>query len=248
MATIEYLNNRIEGKKKEITKLENKLARIEKAQATGWEVNPYYYGEDDLKWTRRDLDAARAALADYMQKLATETEKANSRNVPAILEFLEGWKARVKAWYVEKFPEYLEARAARYAENIAYCEWVNHHHSKEYRDEYDARRAAEKAAEKAYTFKWSDFFPYNNRETLDIAKLESDLAKEAAAKYDFIVERVNAICGTITDATGLEINRLSGDLNGIIVGDRGTATVKTIGAGGYNIQCYHFRTLIHAKK
>ena len=95
MASIEFITKRIEGKKKEIAKLESKLARIEKAAASNWENNPYYYNESDLKWTTRDLEDARAALADYEKKFAAETDKAASRNVPAIIEFLEGWKKRV---------------------------------------------------------------------------------------------------------------------------------------------------------
>ena len=247
MASIEFITKRIEGKQKEIAKLESKLSRIQKAQASNWENNPYYYDERDLKWTQRDLDAAREALAKYESDLATETEKANSRNVPAILEFLDGWKARVEAWYVENFPNYLEARAERYAENNAYCDWVNSHFGKEYREERDARRAAEKAADKKYNKAWSDFFRYNDNDTLNVDLLKKDLEQDAAAKYDDIVERTNAICGTITDATGLTVG-LKGDLDGIVIGERGTAKVQTIGAGGYNIQCFHFRTLIHEVK
>ena len=70
---------------------------------------------------------------------------------------------------------------------------------------------------------------------------------EADRKYDFIIERTNAIVGKITDAAGLTIGAKD-DLNGFIIGDKGTAKVTTIGAGGYNIQCYHFRTLIREAK
>lgn len=45
MASIEYLTKRVEGKKAEIAKLQKKLGRIEKAQASNWENNPYYYHE-----------------------------------------------------------------------------------------------------------------------------------------------------------------------------------------------------------
>lgn len=53
------------------------------------------------------------------------------------------------------------------------------------------------------------------------------------------------LVGEITDASGLSVGSKQ-DLNGFIVGTRGTAKVQTIGAGGYNIQCFHFRTLINA--
>lgn len=71
------------------------------------------------------------------------------------------------------------------------------------------------------------------------------MTAEADRKYDFIIERTNAIAGKITDATALKVGS-KGDLNGYIIGERGRAKVQTIGAGGYNIQCFHFRTLINA--
>ena len=46
-----------------------------------------------------------------------------------------------------------------------------------------------------------------------------------------------------TDASGLEVGA-KGELNGLVNGTRGVARVTTIGAGGYNIQCFHFRTLV----
>lgn len=99
----------------------------------------------------------------------------------------------------------------------------------------------------------SDFIEYTRDESnhlhyrLDQPKLQKVLDQEANNKYDFIVERTNSIVGQITDASGLSVGN-KGDLNGIIVGTRGNASVQTIGAGGYNIQCYHFRTLIHPVK
>lgn len=281
MASIEFITKRIEGKKKEIAKLESKLSRIEKAKASNWENNPYYYGESDLKWTTRDLETARAALAEYEKQLIAETEKAGSRNIPAIVEFLEGWKERVKAHYnrglIPYFEEYNAVREL-YRKYVALPYSVydanglptpnpeRQKAEKEYnaaRDELHGKTNGyfeeeewvnpwgrkvtikHKVAEGEYEY----LRPYNEFRTYEegFAKLTKDVEQEADRKYDFIVERVNAICGTITDATGLKVGA-KGDLNGFIIGERGTAKVQTIGAGGYNIQCFHFRTLIHEMK
>ena len=94
MASIDFIQKRIAGKEKEIDKLEKKLARIWRAKESNWENNPYFYDERDLIWTRQDLEAARQGLAKYQAELEAALEKANSRNVPAILEFLEIWKQR----------------------------------------------------------------------------------------------------------------------------------------------------------
>lgn len=37
----------------------------------------------------------------------------------------------------------------------------------------------------------------------------------------------------------------NGEIAGVIYGENGSATIQTIGAGGYNIQRFHFRTLVH---
>ena len=88
--------------------------------------------------------------------------------------------------------------------------------------------------------------PYSDAKNIEfaMAKLNKDLDDEANRKYDFIIERTNAIVGKITDASALKVGA-KGDLNGYIKGENGKAKVQTIGAGGYNIQCFHFRTLIH---
>lgn len=267
MASIEYITKRIAGKQKEIEKLTKKMERIEKAEATGWEVNPYYYSESDKRWTLRDLEEARQSLEKYKADLTTAEEKANSRNVPAILKFLEIWKKRctefygkgLKKYYAEKemvyelgrkvesfhwgTPEREEAEAAFHkASDAFWCKRRGYYESWEEVRNGRTYRGQTKVKDGEYEY----LDPYSRERTYDeaMARLKKDLEEEANRKYDFIIERTNAIVGKITDAGLLEVGA-KGDLNGYIKGEKATAKVQTIGAGGYNIQCFHFRTLIH---
>ena len=74
------------------------------------------------------------------------------------------------------------------------------------------------------------------------AWLEKVLEKEKKAKMLDLINRINHVVGSITDAEGLRIK--AGNLNGVVLGETGAVRVETIGAGGYNIQCFHYRTLI----
>ena len=246
MASIEFIAKRIEGKQKEISKLEKKLARIIKAQESNWENNPYYYTENDLKWATKDLEAAKEALTKYQDDLIAEKEKDNSRNVEAIIKFLNDWAERVYNWYHMQFNEYLMAKEEYLRKDHEYCEWHNNGGWKDPNKDEIIKEHRKYC--KTYTAKWHFMFPYEKgRRMFDGDKLIKELEQDKKAKYDDIVNRANKICGTIKDATGLSVGE-KGELNGLVIGDRGRAYIETIGAGGYNIQCFHFRTLIHERK
>lgn len=270
MASIEFITKRIEGKKKEIEKLEKKLSRIEKARATNWEVNPYYYHESDLKWTQKDLDDARVALSNYEKELQTETEKANSRNVPAIIKFLDGWRERATAEYREALTEYHNERSrirglykemegTRYgtpereakeeeikkAQDALHCKLNGYYHTETY--EIKGRKYTKKVKDRDGELEFIHrYIYYAFGEAMQ--KIERELKQEANRKYDFIIERTNAAVGEIKDASGLYIGSTRGELNGYIIGERGKVEVETIMAGGYNIQCLHLRVLIKKVK
>lgn len=271
MANIQFIEKRIAGKEKELEKLNKKLERIYKAQATNWEVNPYYYHESDIKYTLRDIDYAQKALDNYKAQLESEIEKANSRDVKVIIDFLNMWKTRVHKFYEAGLTEYYaekkaymdagrrintfeyrtqERKDAEYEYEVlskAFWNKCHGYHEKQY---YINRWGREDYREvKVREGEYEYLFPYGYEKTIEeaLAKLDSHLEQEANRKYDFIIERTNAIAGEITDASNLTIGAKE-DLNGYIIGTRGKAKVQTIGAGGYNIQCYHFRTLINKMK
>ena len=257
MATTEFIQKRIAGKEKELEKLNKKLERIRKVEAQGWkDPNPYYYNESDLKYTLRDIEEAQKALDNYKAQLIAEQEKANSRNVPVIVEFLNNWRERVIEFHLEKFNEYYDEKqqvrelyngsdraAYEAAKDIFHKKCYGYYDRVDFINRWGKPDHTDKKV-KDGEYEWLK--PYINERTLDEAmvKFKKDIDKEWTRKYDFIIERTNAVVGQITDASNLKIGAKH-DLNGYIIGTRGTAKVQTIDAGGYNIQCYHFRTLIN---
>ena len=84
-------------------------------------------------------------------------------------------------------------------------------------------------------------------DTIDNSKLNNILDKEVAIKKEMFINRIKEVVGNIENLNGLKIG-MNGEINGIAEGEKGKAKVETIGAGGYNIQCYHFRVLVNKIK
>lgn len=270
MATIAFLEKRIEGKQKEIDRLDKRADRIRDAINSDWEDNRYGYTESDLRSTLRDLEDAYRSLEKYKKDLAIAKEKASSRNIAVILDFLQSWKDRCFEFYEEGLQQY-------YAESKRVDQLYNTYNGLPYgTEEYNKAKAEYKEAAQKFSQKRKGYFedyhtegrgyaysgkrkvrngeyehlnPYYFERTIEsaLAKVAKDLQIEADRKYDYIIERTNAFIGEITDAEGLTIGD-KGDLNGYIIGKKGRVKVRTIGAGGYNIQCFHFRTLINKVK
>ena len=136
MASIEFIQKRITGAETKLEKLNKKLERIQKAKASNWEVNPYYYHESDLKYTTRDIEEAQKALEGYKAQLEAENEKANSRNVKVILEFLEMWKTRVRQYYMSGLEAYYRDNTAV---RTAYTAYMKFPYGTAERDEAQAK-------------------------------------------------------------------------------------------------------------
>lgn len=242
--TIETIQNRIAGKEKAIAQLTKKLDRILKAKESNWEKNPYWYTERDLTMTQREIDSETAALENYKEMLKTEEEKANSRNVTALVEFLEQWKERSIEFFLDARERYLAA----YGEYRAECKVRNDYKyssdwyalTKEEKLEWEKK---DRAFRKAFQEEWSYITQFDSSSRSWEDNMKRSIEIEKNRKYDDIIERTNQIVGQITDASGLYIGNKQ-DLNGYILGTRGRAEVRTIGAGGHSIQRFHFRTLV----
>lgn len=72
------------------------------------------------------------------------------------------------------------------------------------------------------------------RKTIDTEKLNKILDDEVTKKYKDLVRRITKVVGEIQDVSNLGIGSKQGEINGTVKGTKGIATVNTISAGGYN--------------
>ena len=278
MATIEFLQNRLNSANDKLVKLEKKLERILKAEESNYQDNnPYYYSDYDKKHCLRDIEECKSSIEKYSQQIACETEKSNSRNVPAIIEFLELWKERAYNYYKKDLTSYYNEKDAlnqlfkdydnNYARNYSIDKTVREQKLEQYDSArkmlhcklhgYKERRTfinpwgkEDYADVKVRDGEWEHLTPYVYKaNSLDDALtiIEKDLEKEKNRKYDHLIERVNKVAGQIIDATNLKVGA-NCELNGIIIGNKCKARVETIFAGGYHIQILHTRLLVHEVK
>lgn len=241
MVTQEFLEQKVKNLTVKIPKMYKRIERLKKEMLT---YGPGSYGYDDrlrnIRRTEKDILEAQTKLVDYQKKLTESVEKKSRRNIPVITEFLNRWEDGMIKYFEQEIDKYVDAYKQYYHEmystgkHLSYGEQVN----------------------KIKTFKhqWGHILQfYSSRRPEYIEKedfmerMKVGISRSKLEKYDFIVARTMDHTGPITDASGLHIGK-NGELNGIIKGPKGTVSVQTIGAGGWNIQRYHFRTLIHKIK
>lgn len=249
MKNIEVLKDRLAKRQDKIQRLtaniEKLQKKIEKIAATqpdererNWEIRCVQEEIEDKKYK---IDTLMKEIAKYSAEIAeTEAIEQKNRNVPALVEYLNEWKKKEIEFYRNLFDFYLANKDKAFEL-----------HHKAYEFPYGSKeRNAYQAKEKKF---WNTVSPVisliidGTPETLNEEKMIKRVTWDANAKYDHLIEQVEEITGEITDARQLEIGD-KGEINGYIIGKSGKASVQTIGAGGYNIQRFHFRTLVHEYK
>lgn len=191
----------------------------------------------------------------------------NEEKIPVLVQFLEQWKQLATSWYKENAKQYFNLQAnEKKAMEKAFSDITEEEKAylEKYRGRYWKHDWESRWKQNYYTdiqaltrdithMKGHSVGDWTNREyvydsyEVDEEKLDKVLEAEKKAKYKDLVDRITSEVGTIQDVSHLHI-AATGQLNGIVTGDKRKASVETIGAGGYNIQCFHYRTLIHKIK
>lgn len=271
--TKEQLKERIEKSIVKIEKLENKVTKYSKlvSQEFKWLIDEvlrtkdysklreynkmkhdshYCQGdESDYYNAKSDLESAINTYNNYVVKLKELEQYESEEKIEAIWNFLTEWKEKAYNWYIENAKLFIELK------NNYDQEWEKVKEEYAYESNYTSysgqiikrTKYNETKFRVNYYFKVSTLAKeiVGHRNNIDTAKLNDTLEKEKDRKYKDLISRVTKVIGKITDASELKIGKQNGEINGVISGELGKCSVETISAGGYNIQCFHYRVLIN---
>lgn len=221
-----------------------------------WAVCEYESKLDDIKSTQKKIAELSARLEKYHKEQKEEQKKQEVPNVPSVEEFLKNWKEAEKEYYTQQVKaikawksEYRKYYTEQMGELKRIYGWkVNSMDSQV--------RAEKKARNLNYDYEFNYLKNHFTQNCINLAsyseedfheKLEYQLNNEVNCKRIDLYQRCSAVVGVITDAKGLTLGN-NGSINGVVVGEEGKANVRTIFAGGYNIQCLHYRVLVNPIK
>lgn len=278
---IKELERRIENKRTEITKIQNRIHKWgdglrqedidfvatcikNKSYKAFWQYREtnrdaipsskdYYKGPNISEFfsAMRDLEDANATLAKYIAARDREMNYLKEDRIQALVDFLDDWGKKVHEWYTRNAHRYFEL----------YIEWdakqaeVENELKIKYTDYFQFRRALGAAKQEFFSsisnFTYEIIRFIRNKDykvvTYEIREdvLTGFIEKEKKAKYRDLCDRISEKVGEIKDCSNLSVGLQNGELNGIVKGEKGSVRVNTISAGGWNIQVYHYRVLVH---
>lgn len=228
-------------------RLEKAQAKVEKCEATierhkvqaekklkiikdnGWEMDARKYaqiGNDEAWWT----------ISDYEDKL--EDIKGAEKKLEEAKQIALNWQSKLDSQIkleltlANEVPEAMKQARAELVES-----WVE----ADINDRDCMLRKKKELSHEEFRKIWK----YSEEEALRHTDEEFRKIEEHEADYWLLnlYNRVKEITGEVTDCSCLKWGGKC--LDGYVVGKNGKARVETIGAGGYNIQRWHLRVLVH---
>lgn len=216
-----------------------------------WDLCDLVHNIEDIERNEKKLTELQEKLSGYREKKAAEDKRNDIPNIPALEDFLAQWKEKAKAYYgdaviaLAAFEREADEKRAAIRAKYEPQEFL---HRKEISADEKAAGLDYASYNKALKMRFSqdvrrlrlEGLPGNPRFDQYLDKMLSDEVR--SKRLDLYYRCVNAV-GVLTDVSGLAVGD-NGSLNGHVVGEQGKANVETIYAGGYNIQCLHYRVLV----
>ena len=202
-----------------------------------WTFCDYEQSLDDIKRTKEAIEEKKAIVIKWENKLS-ETEKKNA----LVEQFPEIFK-EFQEHVIEMWDEWDKNRRA----------FLRKEYTKLVEEEKEEKENTPKEQRRnivgAYR-KFINLYKYSGYEFMNITDEEIHKSNVKASERLILNlwNRIREIVGEVTDYSGLHMtqgNEWEGTvINGVVEGTNGKALVETIGAGGWNIQKFHYRTLV----
>lgn len=193
--------------------------------------------------SKRDFikdNTARIYLAKSQIEQIRQQEADN--RIPAIEKFMDGWETKSRNYYTREARQYLNQWTI-YQYKIQDIKDKLSSFDKEYRTLRNQASVEWNKYDSTVTAAVRNCVDRRLR-IVDETKMNQMISEERYRKTKNLLTGVTKYVGKITDATGLYVSS-NLELNGRVIGIEGKAVVETIYAGGYNIQCLHFRVLVN---
>ena len=216
---------------------EKKLQNIRK---NGWDENNRYalYVEGAERQSKEYYDSYWA-ICEYEHKLddikSAESKLEEAEQVVANWQVKLDKQVTLELTLANEVPEAFKQARAELVER-----WVAY--------DIKARDIMFKRKKELSYEEFRKIWRYSEEEALK--KTDEQFRKIEEMEADIwllnLYNRVKDITGEITDCSHIHWGGKA--LDGYVVGKNGRAVVETIGAGGYNIQRFHLRVLVHKMK
>lgn len=203
--------------------------KLQILQRNGWSTNlEDYRGSDNRE--------AWSLAYDYNYKLGDI--KGAERKLEEAEQIVRNWEAKLDKQIAMELTLANEVpEAFKQAREELVEEWVASDIGARDRMLQKKRELSYEEFRKLYKFTEEEDLKHSDEEFRKIEEREADIW------LINLYNRVKDITGEVTDCSYLYWGGKC--LNGYVIGKNGSARVETIGAGGYNIQRFHLRVLVH---
>ena len=198
-----------------IVKKRGMLDKLDKDERI-WAESDIENWQEDIARLTNEIEETQKMIESYEKQLTGEVEKA--KRLSDVPETLKAMQSELVARWDRYDKEHRDYLRRQYSE-LGFSEFIKQHH-------WSAYNAKDQTDEQIH------------RENVQAAK---DLILN-------LIDRVQDRVGEITDWRDVRMTGGTGGcpvLNGFVTGKQGRCMIESIGAGGYNVQRYHIRVLVH---
>jgi DNA repair exonuclease SbcCD ATPase subunit len=183
-----------------------------------------------IKHCEKEVRKINKEIAKLEKEIAKLEKLDVDFDIDVVGQFLAKWRADVETFI-------REAVSTKYPEAVAKLEASERYQSAKWNERQDMLSYINNQFGSLFMYVWG----WRGADMEE--KMAQILAQDVEMKKATLLGRIAEITGKVTEAELFVAD--DGNINGFVTGEKGKAKVQTILAGGYNIQCLHYRLLVN---